>query len=161
MKPYGLRGLRQELGLTSEEYGKLYQSWKRMLNRCYDPNNASYEHYRKRGIEVSPEWKYSFENFLRWSLENGWEAKLSLDRIDNSSNYSPDNCRWTNAKVQARNRDDCIYITHNGVTKNMSEWCEIIGIPHYLAYNRYLRGHRNFDELFTKIDQRTGGVLHY
>jgi len=154
-------GLRVSVGLSSKEYAKLYQSWKRMINRCYDPNNASYRHYRKKGVEVCIEWKYSFENFLRWAIEHGWSEGLSLDRIDNNGDYSPNNCRWATSKTQARNRDSCIYLTHNGETKSLIEWCEVFGVPHYLPCNRIRRGCTDFDEIFSKVNRQTGGGLYY
>ena len=161
MKLYAYRGLRESVGLSSKEYASLYQDWKRMLNRCYDPNNASYKHYNGKGIEVCTEWKYSFENFLRWSIEHGWSYNLSLDRIDNDGDYLPKNCRWATSKVQARNRSTCIYLTHDGETKSLIEWCEMYGVPHYLPLNRLNRGCTDFDTLFCKVDLRTGGGLHY
>ena len=159
MKPYSYMGLRQSVGLSSEEYSRVYKAWKRMLNRCYDPNNASYKYYSGR-IEVCTEWRYSFENFLRWSLGNGWQKNLSLDRIDNDGNYEPSNCRWVTMKQQGRNRRTCIYLTHNGVTKTMMEWCEIFNVPYHIPSNRFRRGCTDFDKLFSKIDYRSGGVLY-
>lgn len=161
MRPHSFKGLRQSVGLSSHEYDSIYRAWKRMLNRCYDTNNASYQHYHAKNIEVCTEWKYSFENFLRWSLEHGWCLGLTLDRIDNNGGYAPHNCRWTTSKVQARNRSTCIYLTHNGETKSLIEWCEIFGVPHHLPLNRLRRGCNDFDKLFCKIDLRSGGDLHY
>lgn len=161
MKPYAHKGLRTEIGLSSQEYASLYDSWRRMCGRCYDPNNASYHRYADNGIVVCTEWRYSFENFLRWSLENGWKQGLTLDRIDNSGNYTHDNCRWATWKTQGRNRSTCVYLTHNGETKSLIEWCEIYGVPHYLPSNRLNRGCTNFEQLFSKVDWRTGGELHY
>lgn len=160
MKPYAYRGLRERVGLTSEEYASIYKAWKRMLNRCYDPNNASFYRYDGR-INVCTEWKYSFENFLLWSVKNGWAPGLSLDRIDNDGDYEPSNCRWATWKQQSRNRSSCIYLTHDGVTRVLSEWCEIYGVPFYLAHNRLIRGCTDFETLFRKIDLRSGGDLYY
>lgn len=154
-------GLRQEVGLSTKDYDRIYKSWKRMLNRCYDSNNASYCHYRSRGIEVCVEWRYSFENFLRWAISNGWKPQLTLDRVDNEGDYEPLNCRWATSKTQARNRSTCVYLTHNGETKTLIEWCEIFGVPHYLPSNRIRRGCTNFDEIFSKVNRVTGGDLHY
>lgn len=161
MKPYAYKGLRQKVGLSSKEYEKLYGAWKRMIGRCYDPNNASYSHYTSREIEVCHEWKYSFENFLLWSLENDWKPGLTLDRIDNDGHYAPNNCRWVDMKTQGRNRSSCVYLTHNGETKSLIEWCEIYGVPHHLPLNRLNRGYTDFEQLFSKVDWRTGGMLHY
>lgn len=160
MKPYSYKGLRESVGLSSQEYASLYKAWKRMLNRCYDPNNASFDRYNNR-VFVCTEWKYSFENFLIWSIENGWENGLSLDRIDNNDDYKPCNCRWTTQKQQCRNRSTCVYLTHDGVTKTLIEWCEYYGVPHYLPSNRLRRGCTDFDTLFSKVDLRSGGGLYY
>lgn len=161
MKPYSYKGLRERTGLSSDEYTGLYNSWRRMNGRCYDPRNASYERYAKNGITVCTEWKHSFENFLIWSLENGWKPRLTIDRIDNSGDYTPANCRWTTWKTQGRNRSTCVYLTYTGETKSLIEWCEIFGVPHYLPSNGLNRGCTNFEQLFSKVDLRTGGELHY
>ena len=160
-KSYLYRGLRERLGLNSVDYAKLYRAWIRMKGRCYDPKNASYEHYRLHGVEVCKEWRNSFEPFALWAIENGWDSKLTLDRIDGEGNYEPTNCRWADKKAQGRNRSSCIYITHDGVTKSLIEWCEVFGVPHHLPLNRINRGHTDFSQIFAKIDYRTGGVLHY
>lgn len=72
----------------------LYRSWIAMRRRCnavHDPRN---HRYAGRGIKVCPEWNDSFEAFRDWSLGNGYEPGLSLDRLDADKGYSPDNCEW-------------------------------------------------------------------
>lgn len=45
----------------------------------------------------------SYEEFKLWSLNNGYDDSLSLDRVDNDGNYEPSNCRWTNQREQTLN----------------------------------------------------------
>jgi hypothetical protein len=62
--------------------------------------------------------------------------KHSLDRIDNNSGYSPENCRWATSKEQNRNRRDNVMLTFNGQTKCVAEWAEQYGFPHYYISNK-------------------------
>lgn len=135
-------------GLLQEDYLSIVSARSRAIQRCYNPNYASYSTHGERGIRVCDEWLDSVSDFVDWALENGWEKGLTLDRTDNDGHYTPENCRWADWKTQGRNRRSCIYFERDGERKCMGEWCELLEIPYYLAYNRYKRGALDFGTVF-------------
>lgn len=116
-----------------------YKIWVNMKYRCYNTSNKSYKDYGGRGIKVCDRWKDSFENFLEDMRERP-SKDHSLDRIDNDGDYTPENCRWTDWKTQARNRRCNYLVTYNGVKKSLVEWCEKFNINYSTAHSRLERG---------------------
>lgn len=106
---------------------RIYHIWKGMRQRCNNPNTSYYYVYGGKGIKICDEWQ-SFENFYEWSMKNGYDDKLSIDRIDNDKDYSPDNCRWSTGLQQANNKSINHYETYNGETHTIAEWARLYDI---------------------------------
>ena len=83
---------------------KLYRLWVDMKRRCYCTTYKRYKDWGGRGIKVNYEWAKDFLIFKAWALNNGFKEGLSVDRIDNDGDYSPNNCRFATSAEQARNR---------------------------------------------------------
>lgn len=115
---------------------RLFNIWTDLKQRCYNKHNTRYKDWGGRGIAVCDEWRNEFMSFHDWALNNGYNDKLSIDRIDNNGNYEPTNCRWVTAKQQARNRRTNINYTINGETRCIVEWCEILGLKPKTVYQR-------------------------
>ncbi len=112
----------------------VYKKWRNMFERCRTKPS-----YIRRGIRVCPEWK-DFKVFHKWSVMNGYNKSLQLDREDNDGNYEPNNCRFVTAKVNANNKCDTIYKVVDGVKKPLSEWCREYGINNGVVHRRLRSG---------------------
>lgn len=110
------------LGGLSVLHPKLYQVRAGMLSRCYDRDCENYPRYGGRGILVCDLWKNSFDEFIKWSLANGYKEGLQLDREDTNGDYSPTNCRYVTAAVNANNRRSCVRVSAFGEVKTVAQW---------------------------------------
>ena len=125
---------RETLSERNEKHGlagsRLYKIYKGMKRRCKSEGCCDYGDYGGRGIKLCAEWdgEHGAENFAKWSLENGYNDNLSIDRIDVNGDYSPDNCRWTDMKTQANNKRSNHVLEHNGERHTLTEWSEITGL---------------------------------
>ena len=107
---------------------RLFDIWHGMKARCCRPTAPNYSLYGGRGISVCEEWKNDFTVFYEWAMSHGYADGLTLDRIDNDGNYSPDNCRWADGKTQANNKSTNRLITANGETHTLTQWAEILDV---------------------------------
>lgn len=120
---------------------RIYKTWINIKRRCLNTNFAQYLNYGGRGITICGEWldkENGFMNFYNWAMENGYNDKLSIDRINVNGNYEPSNCRWTTNEVQQNNKTNNINITIDGKTKNMQQWCEELNINRGTFNSRYI-----------------------
>ena len=117
----------------------LYDIWKAMKDRCYNPDSLSYKNYGARGIKVCDRWLESFQNFCE-DMYEGYKKGLQIDRKDNNGSYTPENCRWATPKENGRNKRNNHLITTALGTKTLAEQAELAGIPRMQIYLRLKAG---------------------
>lgn len=126
---------------------RTYKSWRAMRARCKNETDSSYGRYGAVGISVCERWE-SFASFL---ADMGERPKAkSLDRISNSGNYEPSNCRWADAFEQAANRHNTKLITIGSRTLPLRGWAREVGLPHSTISRRIERG-MSPDQAIVKI----------
>jgi hypothetical protein len=115
---------------------RLYKIWSGMRDRCSSFGTEKGKHYADKGITICKEWD-EFIPFKEWSLSNGYESNLTIDRINVNGNYEPSNCRWLTIQEQERNRGNSIYVVYNGERKHLKDWSKDLNINYHTLYQRY------------------------
>lgn len=163
--------MKKEHPRLSVNFRTEYNSWHAMRHRCYNPNFPYYEAYGGAGITVCERWREKgtgFANFLE-DMGSKPEKFMTLDRIDNSKGYSPENCRWATPTEQNNNKSNPQFrprqsadqyrgnhklLTAHGETKTLTEWSNELGI----SVNA-IRARLNYgwspERIIMKGDQRT------
>jgi hypothetical protein len=116
---------------------RVYSIWCGMKTRCSNPNRKDWDRYGGRGIKVCDEWQ-KFENFL---ADMGHpKPDETIERINVNGNYEKGNCRWITKKAQNFNKRTNRFITLNGITKSLAEWCEELDLKYFTIHARLRRG---------------------
>ena len=144
---------------------RLYSIWTNMKTRCFNKNNPNYNYiYGSKGIVVCNEWKNSYKAFEAWAIANGYNDSLTIDRIDNTKGYYPDNCRWATYLQQNHNRRSTVRFTLRGRLLTAKECADSIHIPYKTLMNKYYHKGKEATELYIqnkykdRIKQLKGGI---
>lgn len=86
------------------------------------------------------EWKNSFETFYIWALANGYQDNLTIDRIDNTGNYEPSNCRWADRITQQNNTSRNVWVSYGDEVHTIAEWGRKLGITQNAMRYRLSKG---------------------
>ena len=79
----------------------VYNSWHKMMSRCYNVDDPEFKNYGARGIMVCERW-HDVANFAADMGER--EVGLSIERINVNGDYEPRNCCWLPIGLQSTNR---------------------------------------------------------
>lgn len=134
-KPEKLREVNTTHGKSNHP---LYRVWANMKARCSHKRNSGFRHYGGRGIRVCERW-HNFQPFYDDNIGD-WQPGLTLDRIDNDGDYSPNNCRWATHAAQNRNKRNTVKMTLGNRTRLLIDWAKINGISVEALRRRRRRG---------------------
>lgn len=148
-----------------EKYGEMYGTktrnyciWSGLRKRGLGKDKTNNHKYYDKGIRICDEW-LSYDNFAKWSKDNGYNDELSIDRIDNSKGYYPENCRWATKYEQAENKKNVPLYTYNGETRCLPSWARKTGIKQSTLKERIRVGKWSFEKAITTPVR--GGVLFH
>lgn len=118
----------------------IYHTFSQMKRRCYKSKCKAYKNYGARGIKIYDKWLKEPKLFYEWSIDNGWEKGLSIDRINVNRDYKPNNCRWVSNLVQQNNKRNNRYLEYKGQIHTTAEWSRILNIPKGTIADRLKKG---------------------
>lgn len=70
----------------SKQRDRIRNICNKMKGRCYNETWPAYKNYGAKGIKICDEWLI-LDNFYNWSINNGYDDNLTIDRIDSNGNY--------------------------------------------------------------------------
>lgn len=147
-------------------YTRIYNIWRKMKERCSNPNATNYRYYGAKGIRVCEEWM-EFEAFYEWAKTSGYRDDLTIDRINVFDNYKPGNCRWATIREQNNNTTRNHTITIGREARTIQGWADVMGINRSTILSRLKNGWSPEDavlmpryrtRVYAKRDNYMGGV---
>lgn len=131
---------KEMLGVSNVTNTRLYNIWKLMKRRCYNPKCKEFKNYGGRGISICEEWCNSFPLFAEWALLNRYAENLCIERVENNEGYYPENCKWTTAKEQGSNKRNNVLVKIGNMVKTLAEWSRATKLPYSTLKYRFEHG---------------------
>lgn len=132
---------RHGLGSNRKGLHPLHRTWSDMRRRCRDKTRRDSKWYSKKGITVCEEWQ-EFSVFYDWAMASGWRRGLTIDRVDSSGAYEPNNCCWATMEENRKRSTNYRMLSAFGEVKSLSDWLKDsrCKITKGTFYNRLKKG---------------------
>lgn len=127
------------------EDDSLYFIWDGMKARCERRTHKDYLRYGGKGVRVCSRWlgKDGYKHFCEDMGERPSQHH-SIDRIDSTKGYSPENCRWATPREQILNRSSTIWVEYDGKRMCLFDFAKQVGVSNSTLWWRY----KNNKEVF-------------
>jgi hypothetical protein len=129
-----------------------YRRWVMIRRRCYRPNDAAFQNYGGRGIKLCPEWENDPVAFINYWGKN-IPPHLSIERIDNNGDYSPENCKLATAQEQGNNRRTTRFVILGAKKMSASQAARKLGLNRFLVIEFCYPHRLNFKEKLNRLSQ--------
>lgn len=127
------------------EDSSLYYIWDGMIGRCERPKNKDYSRYGAKGIHVCERW-LGRDGYGNFCADMGPRPKgYSIDRIDGSKGYSPENCRWATPKQQVLNQKNTIWVKYKGEEMCLYDLSKKLKVSNATLWWRFRNGKPIYD----------------
>lgn len=103
-----------------------YRSWRSMKQRCTNENSPNWKTYGGNGVTVCSKWLESFDNFIADMGER--PEGYSLERMDVTKGYSPENCKWIPLKDQCKNKRNTVLYEVEGVVMTQADTARFLNL---------------------------------
>ena len=123
------------------EDDSLYFIWGGIKARCGRKTHKDYPRYGGRGIQVCSRWlgKDGYKHFCE-DMGPRPDKTYSIDRINNSLGYSPENCRWATPKEQVLNQRNTVWVEYEGEKFCLFDLAKKLKISNSTLWWRYSKG---------------------
>lgn len=117
---------------------RLKQIFNGMMQRCYNSNDMHYGLYGQKGVKICDDWINNPSLFEAWSIKNGYDDSLTIDRIDSNGDYCPENCRWISCEDNSKYKSTTNIIVVDEESHTGRDWAKVLGFG-MNTINTYIR----------------------
>lgn len=117
---------------------RLKQIFNGMMQRCYNSNDMHYGLYGQKGVKICDDWINNPSLFEAWSIKNGYDDSLTIDRIDSNGDYCPENCRWITLSENHKYNSNTKIIEIDGEAHSEIDWAKILGLTIF-TISKYIK----------------------
>ena len=130
---------------------KIYGVWCDIKKRCGNKKVKNYHRYGGRGITYDKKWE-TFEGFYE-DMGSTYKEGLQIDRIDNDSDYTKENCKWVTCieNMQHTSKTYELYLP-NGKLVSLAGFCRYYNLEYDSVSHKVYKGMITIQQLQDKYN---------